>query len=37
MEYSKAKLKRSGDEAAPCVRPFWVGELSDKCLPIRTF
>jgi hypothetical protein len=36
MAYSKAKLKSSGDKASPCFRPFWIGKLSDKCLPIRT-
>jgi hypothetical protein len=35
MAYSKAKLKSSGDRASPCFRPFWIGKLSDKCLPIR--
>jgi hypothetical protein len=34
MAYSKAKLKSSGDRASPCFRPFWIGKLSDKCLPI---
>jgi hypothetical protein len=28
-EYFKAKLKSNGDKA------FWIGKLSDKCLPIR--
>jgi hypothetical protein len=36
MAYFKAKLKSSGDRASPCFRPFWIGKLSDKCLPIRT-
>jgi hypothetical protein len=36
MAYSKAKLKSSGDRGSPCFRPFWIGKLSDKCLPIRT-
>jgi hypothetical protein len=36
LEYSKAALKTSGNRAAPCFRPFWIGKLSDKCLPIRT-
>jgi hypothetical protein len=36
MAYSKAKLKGSGDRASPCFRPFWIGKLSDKCLPIQT-
>jgi hypothetical protein len=26
-------LKSSGDKASPCFRPFWIGKLSDKCLP----
>jgi hypothetical protein len=29
-------LKRIGDKASPSFRPFWIGKLSDKCLPIRT-
>jgi hypothetical protein len=33
MAYSKAKLKSNGDRASPCFRPFWIGYLSDKCLP----
>jgi hypothetical protein len=37
MAYSKAKLKSSGNKASPCFRPFWIGKLSDKCLPIQTF
>jgi hypothetical protein len=36
MACSKAKLKSSGDKASPSFRPFWIGKLSDKCLPIRT-
>jgi hypothetical protein len=36
MVYSKAKLKSSADKLSPCVRPFWIGKLSDKCLPIWT-
>jgi hypothetical protein len=36
MAYSKAKLKCSGDGASPCFRPFWIGTISDKCLPIQT-
>jgi hypothetical protein len=36
MAYSKAKFKNSGDRTSPCFRPFWIGKLSDKCLPIRT-
>jgi hypothetical protein len=34
--YSKAKLKISGDKASPCFRLFWIGKLSDRCLPIWT-
>jgi hypothetical protein len=36
MAYSNAKLKSSGVRASPCFRPFWIGKLSDKCLPIQT-
>jgi hypothetical protein len=36
MAYSKAKLKSSGDKAYPCFRPFCIGKLSDKYLPIRS-
>jgi hypothetical protein len=36
MAYSKTKLKSSGDRSSPCFRPFWIGNLSDKCLPIWT-
>jgi hypothetical protein len=36
MAYSKAKLKSSGDKASHCLRPFWKGKISDKCLPIQT-
>jgi hypothetical protein len=32
MANSKAKLKSSGDEIPPCVRPFWIEKLSDRCL-----
>jgi hypothetical protein len=34
MAYSKAKLESSGDKASACFRPFWIGKLSDKCLPV---
>jgi hypothetical protein len=37
MAYSKAKLKSSGGRASPCFIPFWIGKLSEKCLPIRNF
>jgi hypothetical protein len=36
MAYSAAKLKSSGDRESPYFRPFCIGNLSDKCLPIRT-
>jgi hypothetical protein len=36
MAYSKGELKSSGDKASPCFRPFWIGKLSDKCLPMQT-
>jgi hypothetical protein len=36
MAYSKAKLKSSGDKASLYFIPVWIGNLSDKCLPIRT-
>jgi hypothetical protein len=36
MAYSKAKLKNNSDTASPCFKPFWVGKLSEKCLPIWT-
>jgi hypothetical protein len=36
MAYSKGKLNSSGDKASPCLRPFWIGKLSDKCLLIQT-
>jgi hypothetical protein len=36
MEYSKAKLKSSGDKASRSFKPFWIGKLSGKCLPIQT-
>jgi hypothetical protein len=29
-------LKSSGVQASPCFRPFWIGKVSDKCLPIQT-
>jgi hypothetical protein len=35
-DYSKGKFKSSGFKASPCSRPFWIGKLWDKCLPIRT-
>jgi hypothetical protein len=36
MAYAKAKLKSCGDKASPSFKPFWIGKLSDKCLPIWT-
>jgi hypothetical protein len=36
MAYSKAKLKSNGNRASPCFSPLWIGNLSDKSLPIRT-
>jgi hypothetical protein len=35
VAYSKGKLESSGDKASPCFRPFWIGKLSDKWLPIQ--
>jgi hypothetical protein len=34
--YSKTKLKCTDDKACPCFRSFWIGNISDKCLPIQT-
>jgi hypothetical protein len=36
MEYSEATLKSSGDKASPYFRPFWIGNVSNKCSSIRT-
>jgi hypothetical protein len=36
MAYCKAKLKRNGDKASSSFRPFWIGKLSEKYLPIHT-
>ena len=36
MAYSEAKLESSGDKASSCCRPFWLGKLSNKCLPMWT-
>jgi hypothetical protein len=30
------KQSCSGDKVSHCFSPFWLGKLSDKCLPIRT-
>jgi hypothetical protein len=35
MSYSKANFKSSCHKASPCFRPFWAGELSGRCWPIR--
>jgi hypothetical protein len=37
MAYSKAKLKSDGDKASPCFRPFWVGNVSDRCSSLNEF
>jgi hypothetical protein len=34
MAYSKAELKSNGNKASPCHRPFWIGNLLDRFLPI---
>jgi len=31
-----AQFKSSGDEASPCYRPFWTGNVSDKYLSVRS-
>jgi hypothetical protein len=36
MTYYKAKLKSNADKASPCLRPFWIGNTADYCLPIPT-
>jgi hypothetical protein len=36
MAYSKAKLESNGDKASLCFRPFWIGNVSDKCSPMGT-
>jgi hypothetical protein len=36
MAYSKVKVKRNGDRASPCFKPFLIGNVSDRCLPTRT-
>jgi hypothetical protein len=36
MTYCTEKLKSSGVIASPCFRPFWIENLSDKCLPTQT-
>jgi hypothetical protein len=37
MEYSKVKLKSSGDKASPCYKPYWIGKLSDKMFTCMDF
>jgi hypothetical protein len=32
---SKAKLKSNGDKPSPCFKPFLIGNMSDKFLPVR--
>jgi hypothetical protein len=34
MGYSKANLKSGGDRASHCFKPFWIGKLLDKYLPV---
>jgi hypothetical protein len=36
MAYSTATLKTSGDKASPYFKPFWMGKLSNKWLPMWT-
>ena len=36
IAHSKAKLKSIGDKASPCFKPFFIGNLSDTCVPART-
>ena len=31
-----AKVKINGDRSAPCFGPFWMGNASDKRLPVQT-
>ena len=35
MAYSKTKLKRNGVKTSPCFKPFFLGNISYKCLHIR--
>jgi hypothetical protein len=35
MAYFKGKLKSSGSKTTPCFRSFWIGKISDNCLPIQ--
>jgi hypothetical protein len=37
MAYFKEKLRRTGDKTPNCFGPFYIGKVSDKCLPTRTF
>jgi hypothetical protein len=34
LAHSKTKLKSNGVKASPCFRPFRVGNVSDRCLPV---
>jgi hypothetical protein len=36
MEYSKAKFKSNGNKASPYFRPFWIGNASERVLPMWT-
>jgi hypothetical protein len=33
---SRARLGGGGGGASPCSGPFWMGEVTDECLPLRT-
>jgi hypothetical protein len=36
MAYYKARLKNNSFKASPCLKPFLIGNKSDKRLPFRT-
>jgi hypothetical protein len=36
MAYSRAKLKSGDDKAYAHSKPFWIGKLLDRCVPIWT-
>ena len=36
MAYTNAKLKSNGDKTSPCFKPFFIGNMSDKCLSSQT-
>jgi len=36
MAYSKVNLRSNSDKASPFLRPFWIGNPSDRFLPIWT-